>query len=363
MKDIILLGATGSIGTQTLEVIQNNSDKYRLLAFSAGQNVEKAADIVAKFNPKYVCMKSEKHALEIKDKFACIEVFHGQSGLVDLVSVPTDNEVIVLTAVSGAVGLLPTLKAIENKRDIALANKETLVTAGHIVMEAAKKNGVNILPVDSEHSAIFQCLQGESAKDIKKIIITASGGTFRDSKREDLINVTAADALKHPNWSMGAKITIDSATMMNKGLEVIEAHWIFNLSYDKIDTVLHKQSIIHSLVEFNDGSLKAQLGVPSMKVPIAYALSYPRHNLKIDDKKFNILNYPELTFEKLSHDRFPCLKMAYEAGVAGGSMPTVLNAANEVAVNLFLNGKISFLDIEKVIATSMEKHNLIINPT
>ncbi|MTP85465.1 1-deoxy-D-xylulose-5-phosphate reductoisomerase, partial [Turicibacter sanguinis] len=265
--------------------------------------------------------------------------------------------------VMGSVGLLPTLKAIEMGRNIGIANKETLVTAGHLVMEKAKQHGVKLLPVDSEHSAIYQCLQGEDAKAIKKLIITASGGSFRDYTREMLKEVTLEQALNHPNWSMGAKITIDSATMMNKGLEVIEAHWLFDMPYERIETILHRQSIIHSMVEFEDTSIIAHLGTPDMRIPIQFAMSYPeRMDLK-QGKSLNLAEVGTLEFKPMDFERFPCLKMAYEAGMQGGSCPTVLNAANEAAVDLFLRNKISFLEIETVVAEALNKHQKIDHPS
>lgn len=262
----------------------------------------------------------------------------------------------------GSVGLFPTLHAIQAGKTIALANKETLVTAGHLVMSAAEQHGVSILPVDSEHSAIFQCLQGEKDSEIDRLIITASGGSFRDKTREDLIGVTVEEALNHPNWSMGAKITIDSATMMNKGLEVIEAHWLFDIPFDKIDVVLHRESIIHSMVEFQDTSIKAQLGSPDMRVAIQYALSYPNRLPLPSGKRLNLEDIGKLNFEKMDYTRFHCLKLAYDAGRTGGSLPTVLNAANEAAVNAFLNKKIAFLQIDELIERALDRHNVIKHP-
>ena len=274
-----------------------------------------------------------------------------------------DGEHFVITAVMGSVGLLPTLKAIEMGRNIGIANKETLVTAGHLVMEKVKKHGVKLLPVDSEHSAIYQCLMGENPKAIKKLIITASGGSFRDYTREMLKDVTLEQALNHPNWSMGAKITIDSATMMNKGLEVIEAHWLFDMPYEKIETILHRQSIIHSMVEFEDTSIIAHLGTPDMRIPIQFAMSYPERIELKQAKSLNLSEVGTLEFKPMDFERFPCLKMAFEAGKRGGSYPTVLNAANEAAVELFLNKKISFLDIEKVVRDALTQHEKIEHPT
>ncbi len=365
MKNIYLLGATGSIGTQTLDVIRQHPDKFRLVAFSAGRNIELTKKIINEFRPAYVSVISEQSAKQLAEQYKEVEFGFGDEGLINVATYDAvaGDEHFVLSAVMGAVGLLPTLKAIEMRRTIGIANKETLVTAGHLVMEKARKYGVKLLPVDSEHSAIYQCLQGEDAKAIRKIIITASGGSFRDYTREMLKEVTREQALNHPNWSMGAKITIDSATMMNKGLEVIEAHWLFDLPYDQIETILHRQSIIHSMVEFEDTSIIAHLGTPDMRIPIQFAMSYPE---RIDLKQSKSLKLEEvgmLEFKKMDFERFPCLKMAYEAGHEGGSCPTVLNAANEAAVDLFLKDKISFLDIEKVVYESLEHHHKIDRPT
>lgn len=365
MKNIYLLGATGSIGTQTLDVIRQHPDKFRLVAFSAGRNIELTKKIINEFRPAYVSVISEQSAKQLAEQYKEVGFGFGDEGLINVATYDAvaGDEHFVLSAVMGAVGLLPTLKAIEMRRTIGIANKETLVTAGHLVMEKARKYGVKLLPVDSEHSAIYQCLQGEDAKAIRKIIITASGGSFRDYTREMLKEVTREQALNHPNWSMGAKITIDSATMMNKGLEVIEAHWLFDLPYDQIETILHRQSIIHSMVEFEDTSIIAHLGTPDMRIPIQFAMSYPE---RIDLKQSKSLKLEEvgmLEFKKMDFERFPCLKMAYEAGHEGGSCPTVLNAANEAAVDLFLKDKISFLDIEKVVYESLEHHHKIDRPT
>ena len=364
MKNIYLLGATGSIGTQTLDVIRQHPDKFRLVAFSAGRNIELTKKIINEFRPAYVSVISEQSAKQLAEQYKEVEFGFGDEGLINVATYDAvaGDEHFVLSAVMGAVGLLPTLKAIEMRRTIGIANKETLVTAGHLVMEKARKYGVKLLPVDSEHSAIYQCLQGEDAKAIRKIIITASGGSFRDYTREMLKEVTREQALNHPNWSMGAKITIDSATMMNKGLEVIEAHWLFDLPYDQIETILHRQSIIHSMVEFEDTSIIAHLGTPDMRIPIQFAMSYPE---RIDLKQSKSLKLEEvgmLEFKKMDVERFPCLKMAYEAGHEGGSCPTVLNAANEAAVDLFLKDKISFLDIEKVVYESLEHHHKVDRP-
>lgn len=365
MKNIILLGATGSIGTQTLDVIRNNPSKYQLLAFSSGRNIDLTKKIIEEFKPKLVSVISENDALLLRQQYTDCKFTFGENGLIEIATFSHNNsyETILVTAVVGSIGLIPTLKAIEMGRTIALANKETLVTAGHIVMEKAKQHNVDIIPVDSEHSAIFQCLKGENPSDLSKIIITASGGSFRDKTRDQLVDVTVKEALNHPNWSMGAKITIDSASMMNKGLEVIEAHWLFDVDYDQIETILHRESVIHSMVEFKDTSIIAHLGTPDMRIPIQYALSYPNRDVLINAKPLKLWEVGELHFQKMDFDRFRCLKMAYEAGRTGHSMPTVLNAANEAAVQLFLQGKIKFLDIEKLIYNQLEMHKIIHKPT
>lgn len=365
MKNIYLLGATGSIGTQTLDVIRMHPEAFRLIAFSSGRNIELTKQIIEEFQPAYVSVMEEESVMTLEALYPNVEFGYGAQGLESVATYQTDlgGEDFVVTAVMGSVGLLPTLKAIEMGRNIGIANKETLVTAGHLVMEKAKQHGVKLLPVDSEHSAIYQCLQGEDAKAIKKLIITASGGSFRDYTREMLKEVTLEQALNHPNWSMGAKITIDSATMMNKGLEVIEAHWLFDMPYERIETILHRQSIIHSMVEFEDTSIIAHLGTPDMRIPIQFAMSYPE---RIDLKQAKSLNLAEvgtLEFKPMDFERFPCLKMAYDAGRMGGSCPTVLNAANEAAVDLFLRNKISFLGIEEVVYEALSAHQTITNPT
>ncbi len=360
MRAISLLGATGSIGRQTLDVIRAHRDAFRLVAFSAGRNIEQARIIIEQFSPKVVCVAQKEDADTLQSEYiGRVRIVSGEDGLIEVATMQEAD--IVVNAVVGSVGLVPTLKAIEAKKTIALANKETLVTAGHLVMKHAADYGVPILPVDSEHSAIFQCLQGEQQKNIECIILTASGGSFRDRTREQLEHVTVEEALKHPNWSMGAKITIDSATMMNKGLEVIEAHWLFHLPYEQIDVLLHKESIIHSMVQFHDGSIIAQLGTPDMRVPIQYALTYPdRFPLHIE--RLNLAQVATLHFQKVDMNRFRCLQFAYEAGNIGGTMPTVLNAANEEAVAAFLNGRISFLAIEQCIEQAMERHVPIAHP-
>ncbi|MET3728703.1 1-deoxy-D-xylulose-5-phosphate reductoisomerase [Fictibacillus halophilus] len=361
MKSVSLLGATGSIGVQTLDVIASHPDQFKLSSMSVGKNIEAAEKIIQKFQPEICAVQNEEDAKILRSKItSSTKVVSGMEGLIEA-AVSTDSTVVV-NAVIGSVGLLPTLKAIEAKKTIALANKETLVTAGHLVMEKAKKHNVAILPVDSEHSAIYQCLNGEDTKRVEKLILTASGGSFRDRTREELKNVTVQEALNHPNWSMGAKITIDSATMMNKGLEVIEAHWLFSFDYSKIDVILHKESIIHSMVEFVDTSIIAHLGQPDMRVPIQYALTHPDRLELINGKRLNLWEVGKLHFQEMDYDRFRCLKLAFQAGTAGGLMPTILNAANEKAVELFLNGHISFLEIEEMIERAMQNLSNVSKP-
>ncbi|WP_427338687.1 1-deoxy-D-xylulose-5-phosphate reductoisomerase [Caloranaerobacter sp. DY30410] len=360
MKNISILGSTGSIGTQTLEVI-NELDDFKIVGLSANTNIDLLEKQALKYKPKIVAVYDESRAKLLREKLKVynIKVVSGMDGLIE---VATEKEAdIVLTSVVGMIGLLPTLEAIKFGKTIALANKETLVTAGEIVMIEAKKNNVDIIPVDSEHSAIFQSLKSGKKEEVSKIILTASGGPFRGKKLKDLENVSVFDALKHPNWSMGRKISIDSATLMNKGLEVIEAKWLFDVDIENIEVVIHPQSIIHSMVEFIDGSVIAQLGVPDMKVPIQYALTYPERKYS-NIKKLKLTEIKTLTFEEPDIDTFPCLKLAFEALKHGGTMPSVLNAANEVAVKLFLDRKIKFLDIPKLIEEVMLKHKIIYNP-
>ena len=361
MKYISLLGATGSIGTQTIDIIREHKEYFSLVAMSIGRNLSLARKMIIEFSPKLVSTIEKNDAEILQAEFPNVTFSYGEKGINDVAVY--DKADILVNAVTGSVGLQPTLQAIEAKKTIAIANKETLVTAGHLVMDAAKKHQVSILPVDSEHSAIFQCLQGENRKTIEKIILTASGGSFRDRSREELKNVTVKEALNHPNWSMGAKITIDSASMMNKGLEVIEAHWLFDLPYEKIDVLLHKESVIHSMVEFHDSSVMAQLGSPDMRIPIQYALTYPDRMSLPSAKKLDLAQIGKLHFQKMDLDRFRCLKYAYEAGKAGGSYPTVLNAANEAAVAAFLSGQIKFLQIEDLVEESLNRHERIENPS
>jgi len=361
LKYISILGASGSIGQQTLDVIRAHPDEFRLAAASVGKNIEAARRLIAEFSPSLVAV-ADRDAYEVlyREYSGRTAVVYGEEGLVEAAVCPQAD--VVVTAVVGSVGLVPTLKAIEAGKTIALANKETLVVAGHLVTAAAKRRGVPLLPVDSEHSAIFQCLQGEKREHVEKLILTASGGSFRDRTREELAHVTVEEALRHPNWSMGAKITIDSATMMNKGFEVIEAHWLFGLPYERIDVVLHRESVIHSLVEFRDTSILAQLGTPDMRIPIQYALAYPERLPLAAAKPLDLAALGALHFAPVDFDRYRCLRFAYEAGKRGGSLPTVLNAANEEAVAAFLAGRIPFLAIEEWIERALERHQPVDDP-
>ena len=363
MKKISILGSTGSIGTQTLEVVRSNGD-IQVTALAAGHNITMLEAQIREFRPSIACVWDEEKAAELKTAVADlpVKVVSGMEGLMEAAAEPEAE--IVVTAVVGMIGIRPTIAAMEAGKDIALANKETLVTAGHIIMKLAREKGVRILPVDSEHSAIFQCLNGERehGNQIHKILLTASGGPFRGWTHEQLKTVTPADALKHPNWSMGHKITIDSSTMVNKGLEVMEARWLFDVDMDQIQVVVQPQSIIHSMVEFEDGAVMAQLGTPDMKLPIQYALYYPeRRYLPGDRLDFEALS--EIRFEKPDMETFRGLKLAYEAGRAGGTLPVVFNAANEKAVGKFLKGEISYLTIIDMIEESMKAHRRIADPT
>lgn len=361
MKNISILGSTGSIGTQTLDIVRANND-LEVVAIAAGSNVKVLEEQIREFHPKLVCVYNEEAAKQLKMTVADTEVkvVAGMDGLIEAATYHSAE--IVVTAFVGMIGIRPTLEAIKAGKDIALANKETLVTAGHLVMKAAKDYGVKILPVDSEHSAIFQSLNGENKKEIDKILLTASGGPFRGWTREQMKNVQVEDALKHPNWAMGQKITIDSATMVNKGLEVIEAKWLFDVDIDEVQAVVQPQSIIHSMVQFKDGAVIAQLGTPDMKLPIQYALYYPERRYLAGDR-LDFAKIGQITFEEPDLNNFTGLKMAYEAGRMGGSMPTVFNAANEKAVAKFLNRKIGFLDITDIIGYCMEQHENINHPT
>ncbi|MDD3279474.1 MAG: 1-deoxy-D-xylulose-5-phosphate reductoisomerase [Lachnospiraceae bacterium] len=360
MKTIAILGSTGSIGTQTLDVVRANGD-IQVCAVSAGSNIRMLESQIREFHPKLAAVWEESYARELKDRVADTptKIVWGMDGLLELAAMP-ESEILV-TAIVGMIGIQPTIAAIKAGKDIALANKETLVTAGHLIMPLAEKYKVRILPVDSEHSAIFQCLHGEESKTIEKLLITASGGPFRGRTREELKSVTVEDALKHPNWSMGSKITIDSATMVNKGLEVMEARWLFGVDLDQIQVVVQPKSIIHSMVEFQDGAVMAQLGTPDMKLPIQYALYYPQRRFLAGDRlDFSALT--QIEFANPDQETFRGLPMAIEAAKAGGSMPTVFNAANERAVALFLARKIHFLDIYDIIAGAMEQHKVVQAP-
>ena len=361
MKKIAILGSTGSIGTQTLEVVRENKD-IEVLGLAAGKNIELLEQQIREFHPVCVAVWSEGKAEELKVKIADTDtrVVTGMEGLIEIATL--EKAEILVTAIVGMIGLRPTIAAIQAGKDIALANKETMVTAGHLIMPMAKEYNVRILPVDSEHSAIFQSLQGNKGNPIHKILLTASGGPFRGKKEEDLLNIRVEDALKHPNWSMGQKITIDSSTMVNKGLEVIEAKWLFDVNVDQIQVVVQPQSVIHSMVEYEDGAVMAQLGTPDMKLPIQYALYYPERRYLPGDR-LDFWEMGKLDFEKPDMDTFYGLALAYEAGRTGGSLPTVFNAANEMAVGQFLNREIKYLEIIEIIEDCMRAHKNIENPT
>ena len=360
MKKIAILGSTGSIGTQTLEVVRNNPE-LQVAALAAGKSVEQMEQQIREFHPLIAGMWSEEAAADLRSRVADlpVKVVSGMDGLLEIATMPQSQ--VLVTAIVGMIGIRPTIAAIEAGKDIALANKETLVTAGHIIMPLAAKMGVKILPVDSEHSAIFQSLNGEPAGRIEKILLTASGGPFRGKKQEDLLNIRVEDALKHPNWAMGRKITIDSSTMVNKGLEVMEAKWLFDVALDQIQVVVHPQSVIHSAVEYQDGAVIAQLGTPDMRLPIQYALYYPeRRNLS--GRRLDLFEIADLTFEKPDTDTFRGLALAYQAMEKGGNIPTVYNAANEKAVSLFLDRKISYPEITELIEACMEDAEFIDHP-
>ena len=361
MKKIAILGSTGSIGTQTLEVVRGNQD-IQVMALAAGSNIELLEAQIREFRPVLAAVWEEEKAKELREniKDLNVKVVSGMDGLKD-VAVQKDTEILV-TAIVGMIGILPTIEGIRAGKNIALANKETLVTAGHIIMPLAKEYGVSILPVDSEHSAIFQSLQGGQHQAVSKILLTASGGPFRGKKREELLHIQVEDALKHPNWEMGRKITIDSSTMVNKGLEVIEAKWLFDVSVDQIQVVVQPQSIIHSMVEYVDGAVIAQLGTPDMKLPIQYALYYP-HRKELNTKRVDFFELGQITFEKPDMDTFKGLKLAYEASDRGGNIPTAFNAANELAVAKFLDRKIKYLDIPDIIEYAMNEVDFIDNPS
>ncbi len=362
MRKITVLGSTGSIGTQTLEVAKAYPEEIEIIALAAGKNIDLLEKQMREVHPKYAHLYSESDAMVLRERTRDLNV-RILSGMDGLIQITTLSEIdMVVTAIVGMIGIRPTIAAINAKKDIALANKETLVCAGHLIMPLAKRMGVEILPVDSEHSAIFQCLKGQEKSEIYKLILTASGGPFRGKKREELKNVTVKDALNHPNWSMGAKITIDSSTMVNKGLEVMEAKWLFGVEYDKIQVIIQPQSIIHSMVEFVDGAILAQLGTADMKLPIQYALLYPKRRIVQGTERLDLKKLSQISFEKPDLETFRALRLAYEVGKAGGNLPTVFNAANERAVAAFLDGKISFLQITEMIEQACEKIPFIDNP-
>ena len=355
MKNIVILGSTGSIGANTLDIVERFPDEFRVVGLTAGNNDEMLAEQVRRFKPQAVAMSTEAAAVRLRQRCSGLptEIFSGQEGLARVASLP-DAELVVSAIVGGA-GLVPTLAAIRKKKHIALANKEPMVMAGQLMQEEARRVGVRIFPVDSEHSAIFQSLEGHRIKDVRRLILTASGGALWNVPKEALHEVTPEQALQHPNWKMGAKITIDSATLMNKGLEVVEARWLFDIPESRIDVLIHRESIIHSLVEYEDRSMISQLGLPDMRTPISYAMRYP-DRLPLDLPSLDLTEIGTLTFYKPDHDRFPCLRLGYESLRIGGTMPAAMNAANEIAVDAFLNGGIRFTDISDIIQTTMQAH-------
>ncbi len=363
MKNISILGSTGSIGTQTLDIVREYSEDFNIVSLSANSNIELLEKQIREFTPSLVCVYNEEQAVKLKEniKDLSTKVVSKMDGLVQCATVEEADTVV--TAIVGMIGIQPTIEAIKEGKDIALANKETLVTAGHLIMPLVKKHNVSLLPVDSEHSAIFQALQGEDIDTVEQIILTASGGPFRGRKLSQLQDVSIEEALNHPNWSMGSKITIDSATMVNKGLEVLEAAWLFGLEIDRIKVIVHPQSIIHSMVEYIDGSVIAQLGVADMRIPIQYALFYPSRNRLVQGERLDFIKIEQLTFEEPDMETFKGLKLGYQAGKIGGSMPTVYNAANEWAVARFLEDKISFTDIPAMINEAMNNHKPVPEPT
>lgn len=360
-KNITVLGSTGSIGTQTLDVVRR-SPELKVVSLAANSNIDLLEEQIREFHPECVCVYDEDRALELEKRLAGqrVTVLAGMEGMVQCAAMDASD--MVVTSVVGMIGIRPVMEAIRAGKDIAFANKETLVTAGHLIMPLVREKGVKLLPVDSEHAAIFQCLNGESTGELERIILTASGGPFRGKKREELESVTVEDALKHPNWSMGKKITIDSSTMVNKGLEVIEARWLFDVDFDRIQVVVQPQSVIHSMVEFRDGAVMAQLGTPDMRLPIQYALMYP-HRRECVVERLDFMKLSGITFEQPDLETFRGLKLAYAAGRIGGSMPTVFNAANEKAVELFLNRRISWLTMAQLIEEAMEGHSVIKEPS
>ena len=360
MKKIGILGSTGSVGTQALEVVNQNPDKFKIIFLTANSNFELLYSQIKKFKPQFVSINDQIGYEYLKNNLSSLNILNGNNGLMELCSNKECD--IIINSITGYHGLEPTIKIIESGIDIALSNKESIVQAGHLVMELSNRNNVNIFPIDSEHSALWQCLLGEDIKYLKKIILTASGGPFRNLPKEQFSQITKEQALNHPNWNMGEKITIDSATMMNKGFELIEAYWLFNISIEKIKIVVHPQSLIHSMIEFNDGSIKAQLSQPDMRLPIQYALTYPeRYN--IDGIDFSIEKFSSMTFEDVDMDKFKCIKLAYDAISMGNSFLTVLNVSNDLLVNWFLYDKISFQEIPLYIEKAMENHVLIDNPS
>lgn len=361
MKYISVLGITGSIGLQCVDIVKNNPDKYRIVGACAGVNIAKLEEVLNQVPIDYVSVLNESDALHLKTKYPHIEFYYGEEGYIKIATL--EAVALVLSSIVGFAGLKPTIAAIKAGKDIALANKETLVVAGHIITKLIKEYKVKLLPVDSEHSAIFQSLESNIHGQISRIILTASGGSFRDKTRDQLKGVSVKEALNHPNWSMGAKITIDSATMFNKGLEIIEAKWLFNVDYDQIDVVIHPESILHSAVEFDDTAIIGQFGLPDMRVPIQLALSYPKRDTLINSKKLDFSLVSKLTFYKPDLNRFKAIALALKAGKIGGSMPCVLNAANEIANELFRNEKIEFLEIEDLVEKTMDAHQVILNPS
>lgn len=361
MTNIAVLGSTGSIGTQTLDVVRNNKD-LNITALSANSNIDLLEKQIREFHPNIVCIMEESYAKELKYNIKDMEVkvVTGMDGLIECATYESSHTVV--TAIVGMIGIMPTIEAIKAGKDIALANKETLVCAGHIIMPLVRQYNVSLYPVDSEHSAIFQAINGENDNEISRVILTASGGSFRGKTKEELKNVTIEDALNHPNWSMGKKITVDSSTLVNKGLEVIEAKWLFDVDFDQIEVVIQPQSIIHSAVEFIDGSIIAQMGTPDMRLPIQYALYYPKRKA-LSGERINFFELGKLDFEEPDNTTFPALELAYRVGKAGGSLPTVFNAANEIVVDKFLNGKIQYLEIVELITSAIKTHIIIDNPT
>jgi 1-deoxy-D-xylulose-5-phosphate reductoisomerase len=363
MKKITILGSTGSIGCSALDVIEKNPQRFRVVALAAGRNIKLLKKQIEKFKPKVVAVSTKVSALKLREALTAktnVKIFYDEEGLKEIASFPSAD--IVVSAISGSAGLIPTLAAIDAGKDIALANKETMVMAGEIVTKTAIKKGVKIIPVDSEHSAIFQCLEGQTRQNLRRIILTASGGPFFNFTRNELKKVNLSQALQHPNWKMGKKITVDSASMMNKGLEVIEAQWLFNLDISDIDVLIHPQSIVHSMVEFIDGAFLAQMGIPNMKIPIAYALTYPERIIN-DLPSLDLVKIGKLEFLKPDIKKFSCLGLAYAAGLCGGTAPVVLNAADEVAVSAFIEKKIRFIDLPKIIEKILVLHNSINNPS